>query len=564
MSKALKVNVGGRKVVDLGGAGFHYVGAGGQAEVYQSNGIAYKLYHDSKNSMPTAKMQELMQILAPNVIKPLEILYSVDGKPVGYTMKYLAGMQPVCKFFTKSFKLDNNLTPDLIAELVKQLQLTVDAVHKSGCLIVDLNELNVLIGDDFVSPHLIDTDSFQTPSFRATAIMDSVRDRVTRQGHFSEATDWFSFAVMATQLYLNIHPYKGSHPKYLPGELNKRMDDNVSIFHKGVKLPIVCNPFSVIPSRHLNWLKDVFLNNDRSLPPLADGCPISLHENVVLIGGTNRFEVKELFTLDSDILFRMEQFGVDYFVTRKSVYRQQDVIWSGVSNYKKVMLCTADSGDLIITGYDGKLTLSFLSDTGMELSRTSCSGAFYRNNAIYTANRGHLYEHTFTRIGSKLLPQVKSVAQVSEFNTKLYPGVVVQDLLGKTWLTLPYALGRCHSYNIPELNGFRVIEAKCERNVCVVIMERNGIYSRAFLEFTQDYASYTYREDKDVSYDGINATVLENGMCILLGSDEIQLTRKGTTHKISDPPIGPNMRLFNKGVSVFFLNGTSVYSLKMK
>lgn len=563
MSKQLKVNVGGRKQVDLGSSSFHYVGAGGQASIYQGGGVAYKLFHDAKGMIPVGKMQELMGITAPNVVKPLDVLYATNGDAAGYTMKYLAGMQPVCKLFTKGFKQDNAVTPDMIVELVRQLQLSVASIHRDGCLVVDLNELNVLVADDLVSPFLIDTDSFQTKSYRATAIMDSVRDRVAAPGHFSPLTDWFSFAVMAVQLYLNIHPFKGSHPKYLPSDMNKRMDDNVSIFHPGVKLPVVCNPLSVIPPRHLEWLKAVLLHKERSIPPMADaGGSIQVPANIVLVNGTDKFEVKELFALDSDILFWMEHFGVDYLVTRTGVYKGQDLVWKRASAFRKVLTCVSDAGELVIAGQAGK-QLTFMDKDGVAFGQVLSDGCFYRNNCFYTVNRGRMFETRFTSMSGKVLPMTKAVAQVSEFNTHLYPGVVVQDLLGRVWLTIPYSQGFCASHPVPALDGYRIIDAKSERGVCIVVAERKGKYSRFILEFKADFSGFDLREEVDIAYDGINFTVLENGLTILLAGDELQLARKGTIHQLSNPPLSANMRLFSKAGNVFFLNGSSVYSLKM-
>ena len=183
MSPNLRVVVGGQKAVNLGDPPFHYVGAGGQAAIYAGNGLAFKLYHDTRSMVRLGKMQELMQIRAPNVIRPMDILYDArGGHPVGYTMKFLDNTQPLCKLFTKSFKTDNNLTPEAIVELVKAIQLTVQSIHDDRCLVVDLNELNVLVGPSFVEPFMIDTDSYQTPSYRAAAIMDSIRDRLARPG----------------------------------------------------------------------------------------------------------------------------------------------------------------------------------------------------------------------------------------------------------------------------------------------------------------------------------------------------------------------------------------------
>jgi hypothetical protein len=566
MSTGLKVVVGGKKAVNLDEPPFHYVGAGGQAAIYASNGVAFKIYHDPKSMIPVGKLQELVRISAPNVIRPMDILYDArGGHPVGYTMKFLEHIHPLCKLFTKSFKVDNNLTPATIVELVKAIQLTVQSIHDDKCLVVDLNELNVLVGSSFVEPFMIDTDSYQTPSYRATAIMDSIRDRLARPGEFTPLTDWFSFGVIATELYLNIHPFKGTHPRYLPSELGRRMDDNVSIFDPQVRLPMVCNPFSVIPKRHLEWLKALFVFKERSVPPLLDGSgPIPVPAKIVVVQGTEKFEVRELFALDDDILFRTEFFGVDYFVTRKSVYKGTTRVWGHVSNYRRVMVCPTEDGEFVIAGADDQGKVHFLTSDNQQVGQASSRGMFHRNQAVYTVNKGHLYENAFLKVGNRTLVRTQAVDNVSEHNAQIYPGLVVQDLLGKFWVTIPYAPGKSCSKPIRELDGYRIIDARSEKNICVLVAEKQNTYYRFLLTFTPDFTSYAIRIEADVAYEGINFTVLENGLCILLSSaDELQVFKGNTVHKFENPPIDANMRMFMKSGGVFFVNGNSVFAFRM-
>lgn len=565
MSTDLKVVVGG-KTVNLGEPPFHYIGAGGQAAIYGGNGVAFKIYHDSRSMIPVRKIHELVQIRAPNVIRPIDILYDARrGHPIGYTMNFLENTHPLCKLFTKSFKVDNNLTPAVIIELVKALQLTLQSIHDDKCLVVDLNELNVLVGSSFVEPFMIDTDSYQTPSYRASAIMDSIRDRLARPGEFTILTDWFSFGVIATQLYLNIHPFKGTHPGYSPSELGRRMDDNISIFEPEVRLPMVCNPFSVIPKRHLEWLKALFVFKDRSIPPLPDvSGPIPVPANIVVVQGTEKFEARELFALDAHILFRAEFFGVDYFVTRKSVYKGTTRVWEHVSDYRRVIVCPAEDGGLVIAAGDDQGRVHFLTSGNQLIGHALSRGMFHRNQAVYTVNKGHLYENTFLRVGNRTLVHSQAVDNVSEFNTQIYPGLIVQELLGKFWVTIPYAPGKSCSRHIAELSGYRIIDARSERNVCVLVAEKQNTYYRFILTFTPDFTAYSARTEGDISYEGINFTVLENGLCILLAAaDELQVFKGNTVHKFERPPIDANMRMFTKSGGVFFLNGTSVFAFKM-
>jgi hypothetical protein len=440
----------------------------------------------------------------------------------------------------------------------------VQSIHDDKCLVVDLNELNVLVNSSFVEPFMIDTDSYQTPSYRATALMDSIRDRLARPGEFTPLTDWFSFGVIATQLYLNIHPFKGTHPRYLPSELGRRMDDNVSIFDPEVRLPMVCNPFSVIPKRHLEWLRALFVLKERSIPPLADGSnPVPVPANIVVVKGTEKFEVHELLALDDDILFRTEFFGVDYFVTRKSVYRGTTRVWDQVSNYRRVVVCPTENGEFVISAADDHGKIHFFTPDNQSIGQAASQGMFHRNQAVYTVNKGHLYENVFLKAGSRTLVRTQAVDNVSEHNAQIYPGLVVQDLLGRFWVTIPYAPGKSCSKPIRELDGYRIIDARSEKNICVLVAEKQNTYYRFILTFTPDFTSYTTRTEADVGYDGINFTVLENGLCILLANaDELRVFKGNTVHKFANPPIDANMRMFTKSGGVFFLNGNSVFAFR--
>lgn len=233
----------------------NYVGSGGEATIYKHQNMAIKLYHDHKKSIPEAKINELSIISATNVCKPLHTVYDSKNRLIGYCMSFIKDTQPICKLFTKSFRDSNSISHADIIDIVKFIQKTIGIIHDDQCLIVDLNEMNLLVSSDFETPIFIDVDSYQTKSFRATAIMDSIRDRTVKNNNWTELSDWYSFAILAFQLYIGIHPYKGKHPKYKANEWIKRMDDNISVFDKDTSLPAICNDFTVIPSRHLDWLK---------------------------------------------------------------------------------------------------------------------------------------------------------------------------------------------------------------------------------------------------------------------------------------------------------------------
>jgi hypothetical protein len=219
---------------------------------------------------------------------------------------------------------------------------------------------------------------------------------------------------------------------------------------------------------------------------------------------------------------------------------------------------------MVIAAADGRGTIQFLTADNHLIGQVAAKSAFYRNQAIYTVNQGKLCEHTFSSLGGKTLMGTRVVDHVSHFASQIHPGVVMQDLLGKAWVTIPYARGKCCSRAVPQLDGFRIVDAAGEQHLCVVIGEKQGRYHRFILTFAPDFASCTVREEADVPYERINFTVLPNGLCLLVDAAGLQLFKGSTLHHFKHPPIDSDMRLFHKSGAVRFLNGNQVCSLKMR
>jgi len=571
-----KIKIGNGGIITL--TDRQYKASGGEASIYVANGMAYKLYHDpTKKQLPAQKMKELATIKNTQIVIPQELIYDPkDGSPLGYTTKFVDGVEPLVKLFTRTFKDNNNVSFQMINKLVKQIQLIVSDVHNAKCLIVDLNELNVLadIKPTDIVPWFIDTDSYSTPSFKATAIMDSVRDRrVTKfdkagQMHYypDEMSDWFSFAVIAFNLYCNIHPFRGSHSNYKPRDKAKQMDDGISIFHPGVRVPPSTNDFKVIPSRHLDWFKLIFLNNDRCAPPIPDSSvPMLVPTQVVTITGTDKITVEEIHTYADNIIDVFSIMGVYYIATKKHIYASKKEI--GTHNSKKVLLCASSDGTPIIARQDNSNKIIFQSLTVADPIGTATSNnMFSRNNSIYTLSHGKLVENSFTSFGNKTIHRANEIENVSTTSATMYEGCVIQDLLGKMFLTLPYKLGSCFSKPIPQLNGYRVVGAKSDKTVTVILGEKNGKYDRFIIIFDKSYTNFEVRKVDDVAYDTINFCVMDNGLCVLLASPtELELFSTASKYEtLTNPPFDSTMKLLATSDGIFFINGNSLHQIRKK
>jgi len=169
-----------------------YVAAGGEGTVCRIGGTAYKIYHDPKKMIPQAKIVELQALShIDNVLGPREIILDRNNDAIGFTMPYISDTEFITRLFNKNYKNDNSISPEMIVELVRKMQLTLTEIHKCGIIVVDFNEMNSLTTTKYDNIFFIDVDSYQTKSFKATALMESVRERLQPKGQFSEKTDWF-------------------------------------------------------------------------------------------------------------------------------------------------------------------------------------------------------------------------------------------------------------------------------------------------------------------------------------------------------------------------------------
>ncbi len=404
--------------------------------------------------------------------------------------------------------------------------------------------------------------------------MDSVRDRrVTvfdKSGtmHYNpdEFSDWFSWAILSFWLYSNIHPYRGSHPNYRPKDKQKQMDDGISVFHKGVRVPPSVNDFKVIPTRHLDYFKRVFLNGERGAPPLADSsAPLLVPTQIITIQGTDKLGVEEIAAYSDPIMAIATIMGIYYVATKTHLYANKKEI--GTHNAKRINLCSASDGTLIAAQQDASNKIVFRDLTKADPVGTATSNEiFTRNNAFYTISHGKLIENIFTAFGNKMVHRIKEVENIAVHSAKMYDGCVIQDLLGKMFLTLPYKQGSCFSKHVPQLDGYRIVGAKAEKNIVIVLGEKKGQFDRFIIIFDKHYTNCDVRKVDDVAYDTINFTVMDNGLCVLLASDtELELFATAfQCETLTNPPFDATMRLFSTSDGIFFINGNSFHQIKRK
>ena len=540
-----------------------YIAQGGQGYVLKLNDQAYKIYHDPKTMIPAEKVQELSILKKyPNILCPLEVLFDPNKpkNPIGFSMPYVRKTEFLVRLFNRTFKQDNRITPDTVAELVKNLQTGVQNVHNESILIVDLNEMNFLTDSKtYTTPYFIDVDNYETKKHRTTAIMESIRDPKVQKNQWTKNSDWFSFGIVAFQLYTNLHPYWGKHPDFKLNQWQERMKLGVSVFDKAVTFPPGFMGWDVIPKAHLDWFRKIFQQGERSVPPYPDGALIITVARVTDITSTGKFEVTPVAVLSDRIISVSFHNGVRYAITTKQIYRMDKPVLPTPKTRSGLL---SMGGHEPILAVEDQTTIKFTTLDGKECGSTTFEQAMEYGGALYTIYNDRLIETRFEMF-QQPMQMTKTLTSVSG-NTKLYRGVAVQDALGKHWLAIPFLPGKCTNIPVPELDGYRIVVAKYENRYCQLMGERSGKYTRFVLYFSEDHTTYKCRSAVG-PYIGISFAVNAKGICVSALEDQAEICfgdSKISTH--SDSPFDPDTELLTDGLNIMFIDDRKLYQVRLK
>lgn len=546
-----------------------YKASGGEGTVYVKNGDAYKIYHNPAKMIPVGKIQELKQIGLDTVLGPTDIIYE-DTTPVGFVMKYVSDSEFLCKLFTKGFRDKNNISYQDINGLVLQMQKTLEHIHTKNILVVDYNEMNFLTNSTFDKVYHIDVDSWQTPSYPATAIMESIRDRSIKNNKWTQGSDWFSFAVVAFQLYVGCHPYKARHPDFAPKDWIEMMNKGVSIFDKKSKLPPASQTLDAIPKGHLKWFEGVFARGERTPPPMPDQMPALVKAKAVIVRSNAKFDITQYKKYDSNIVAARFIDGICYALTETGAYGDTKefarfVKETGYTARRVVRDLAPVNGEQPVIVELNKLEakLTYKTFKGEEVGAIESKGFFIANRCVYTVIRDSLIEISFVNRGVKTTALQQSIANIFH-NHQVFDGLIAQNMLNTCRFAIPLGQSKCANLRVKELDEYRLIDGKHENGIIIVIGERAGKYDRFTFVVDKSYNSYTFRKEEDVFAYDVNFVVKDNGLCVATNDDKVEGFFTNDKVKLLESPLDDNEQLIAFKNDIYFIKGDGIYKLASK
>lgn len=544
-----------------------FLAEGGEGRVYASGRWVVKLYHDPARVIAKGKIGELRRIGWPRVVTPVGLVHDENGQALGYVMRRLERVMPVARLFANAFWQREGMTYPMALGLLNGMAENIRMIHRAGCLLVDGHELNTLVEEGFTEAYVIDTDSFETPSYPATAVMATIRDPLASR--FSAGSDWFSFAVIACQLLTGIHPYKGSHPDYAKGDLEGRMRDGVSIFDARTRVPAATRDRKLIPSLWRDWLVKVLQYGERAPPPEGkDAVLLAKPVGAVKPLEALRVRFELLFRVDEGIVDHRMQAGREITVTA-GWFRVGREAYPRPAPDAEVMILPMAGAPVAAWIHGGRLRLKRLDVEGEIPVALNAEGMVRNDNTLFIFREGKAMEVELVEGGGRVFAGVKQRWSLLANATRLWEGFFLTDALGMPTALLPMRPGAAAVVPLPELRGCEVLEARLVRNVLYAVGMQRGSKSltRLLFRFTADFSGYGLERESGIEQAEIGLAVMDTGVMARFVEDgvwELSFSdgNRGDKQRIGDPALTGVVRPMAVGGELRCIRGEEVYRLR--
>jgi Protein tyrosine and serine/threonine kinase len=559
ITKPTQLTLEGRGIITVRPS--DHVATGGEGSVFKIANTILKIYTDPSkmvaDDMPS-KVRALSALSHPGILAPKGII--TDRSPIGFYMDYAEGT-PLTPFFSNDFRNQNGIDAAKTLKIAQAMQEIYAFAHVNKAILVDANELNWIVAPD-LSPKAIDVDSWAISKWPAKVIMPSIRDWHSKT--FNELTDWFSWGIVTFQLFTGIHPYKGTLQGFARGAMVDRMKANASVFSSGIKLNNAVRDFRTIPEPLRIWYKETFQDGRRSLPPLSLQGVVSVPKVQKVIKSSQRLTHKLIYDGIKDPIIKLFYCGLALTQSYKIIQVTTGKIILNALG-KNTEAISVNNGWLIVS--EGVFT--WINGTSLERIPVSMSSSFssviaYKNRMFIVSEQG-LSELSLMIFNKPILSTVSTWATMPN-STRWFSGCGIADMIGATYLLLPFANSSCANVRVKELDGLTPVSAYLgDHFFSCITVNKAGDYIKSEFSFDSDYRDYVYWEGRS-DLPVLNTATLQKGICSTITEDGVlnlfAYKSPGQVMKIDDPSMEMDMQLFNMNEEIYYLKDGSVYSLK--
>ncbi len=555
-----------------------YRRTGGEGSIYEASKTAIKIFIDKRKVIwnnIAAKLDFFRKNPNRYIVSPQGFVKTPKGETIGYYMEYIDG-EPITRLFTNDFRRRTNFNDRNASLLVERMREIVMFAHDHNALLIDANELSYIVimnQSKEPEPRIIDVDCWVIDNYwpPVLPIMLSIRDWHTKG--WNKGTDWFAWAVVTFQVYIGIHPYKGTLNGFRRKDLEGRMKANASVFSPGVRLNRAVRDFSLIPGPLLDWYVATFQNGKREAPPspFETGIAVTRVSRLMYAVTTSSGVLifNKLFSKVDDQAIRIFPCGIVLLNSGKliNLSTKREI---GVSQSRDCEIIRVENGWLKAFIDNGKINLSHINETSLnekwlKLDLKGQKLVRYENRMFVATDQG-LTEVVLKILGKPIL-SVGQTWGVMVNSTRWFEGVGIQDTMGATYVIAPFGDDSCAQIRIRELDNLQPVMAKAgNRFITVIGLDQAGIYQKIELTMDQGYSNYKIWQGITDNPD-LNIAILPKGVCATIVKDgelDIFVPTTGLLNRVQDKQISTEMILANWNDKVVYIQDGDVWSMQMR
>lgn len=563
MFDQLTVVPDGQRAVALTSA--DHVATGGEGAVYAKGDTVYKIYLSPDKATTSGMERKLILLSAirhPGIVAPSGALRDKSGKFLGIYMPRSSG-EPMCKLFTNTWRDLHKIGTRETAALTESMRAVVLAAHSHQAVLVDANEMNWLVSKN-TEAHIIDVDSWQIGGYPGTAIMASIRD--FSQNGFSEATDWFAWAIVSFQLWTGIHPYKGTHPDFGKGSMEARMRARASVFDPKVRLPAAARAPSQIPTRLRDWYERALQGDERGCPPSPMASAIGAQTAPrlkVVQSHSGKVRQERIDSLGGRIrgvfagiaVFELQSGLCAYDVARKQLVNDMTHVEELTALIEgKATLVRLDAGLVFAQLDPGAIEMRVVDAAAMRASMPTRATRLWATEsrlfALVENVPNGLIEIEASILGNKLVAGTRTAWPVAALSTRLFDGVFVQDCMGMPFAGVLENRGLCQG-RAPALKGYKIV-AGFGRDAANIWLAgiRLSDGERVQLRLAGGPNGFVVEEESIVDDTGINGAMTSGGIGVVCQDDALAVYKGQSRKTVAQPGLAGSLTLFQLGAGM--------------
>lgn len=235
-----------------------YLTEGGEATIYDySYDLLFKKFKPHVNfKLKEKKINSFLKVKkTSNLIYPEDIVY-VNNIFSGYLTKKVSCPEVFGMLSKKNYLKIMNLSNSDILDILIKTSVIFENIHKTGFVIGDISDQNILLSK--TEPSFIDIDSY---GFSNKFLPDAYTELFTDPNAYSnnaliiqnQETDKYAFTLLCFKILTRMHPFSGVYPKDEFMNIVDRMKNKISVLgNHNITIP------SMVPS--WKWISPKLLN----------------------------------------------------------------------------------------------------------------------------------------------------------------------------------------------------------------------------------------------------------------------------------------------------------------